>query len=129
MAGMQLLAQTARVSRLDAAMSAALAPWRKARAVHDPGKIIVDVAMALAAGGDCPADVAVVRAGSALFGPVASDPTISRLVDLLAADGDAALAAIRGRMPGPAPGCVSWHRFASTTPARLWWSSTWTRRC
>jgi hypothetical protein len=97
MAGVQLLAQTARVSGLDAAMSVALAPWRKPRAVHDPGKtIVVDVAMALAAGGDCPADVAVVRAGSALLGPVASDPTISRLVDLLAADSDAALAAIRG---------------------------------
>ena len=96
MAGVQLLAQTARVSGLDAAMSAALVPWRKPRAVHDPGKIVVDVAMALAAGGDCPADVAVVRAGSALFGPVASDPTISRLVDVLATDLDAALAAIRG---------------------------------
>jgi hypothetical protein len=69
--GMQLLAQTARVSGLDAAMSAALTPWRKARAVHD-----LAVALALAADGDCPADVAVVRTGAALFGPVASDPEV-----------------------------------------------------
>lgn len=96
MAGAQLLAQTARVSGLDEAMSVALAPWRKPRAVHDPGKALIDVAIALAAGGDCPADVAVLRAGSQLFGPVASDPTISRLVDTLAADLGAAVAAIRG---------------------------------
>lgn len=96
MAGAQLLAQTARVSGLDEAMSVALAPWCKPRAVHDPGKVLVDVAIALAAGGDCPADVAVLRAGSQLFGPVASDPTISRLVDTLAADLGAAVAAIRG---------------------------------
>lgn len=93
---MQLLAQTARVSGLDEAMSAALEPWRKPRAVHDPGKIVIDLAVALAVGGDCPADLAVVRAGSALFGPVASDPTVSLLVDVLAADLDVSLTAIRG---------------------------------
>jgi hypothetical protein len=37
------------------------------------------------AGGDCLADVGVVRAQSKLFGPVASDPTVSRLVARLAA--------------------------------------------
>ena len=95
MSGVQLLAETARVSGVDAALSSALAPWRRPRAVHDPGKIVVDLAMALAAGGDCPADVALVRAGSALFGPVASDPTICRLVDDLAADLDTALDGIR----------------------------------
>jgi hypothetical protein len=101
LAGAQLLVETARVSGLEAGMSAALAPWRKSRAVHDPGKIVVDLAVALAAGGDCPADVAVLRAGADLFGPVASDPTISRLVDDLTAEAAetgavAALAAIRG---------------------------------
>ena len=95
MSGVQLLAETARVSGVDAALSSALAPWRRPRAVHDPGKIVVDLAMSLAAGGDCPADVALVRAGSALFGPVASDPTICRLVDDLAGDLGTALDAIR----------------------------------
>ena len=46
-------------------------------------------------GGDCLADLAVVRAQPAVFGPVASDPTVSRLVAALAADIDGALPAIR----------------------------------
>jgi len=74
-----------RRSGLDTAMSAALAPWRKPRAVHDPGKVLLDVALAVAVGGDCLADVALARAEPAVFGPVASDPTVSRLVDTLAA--------------------------------------------
>ena len=77
------------------AISAALAPWRKPRAVHDPGKILLDVALAVALGGDCLADVGVLRAEPAVFGPVASDPTVSRLVDTLAASGPRALTAIR----------------------------------
>ncbi|MFJ7244328.1 IS1380 family transposase [Kitasatospora sp. NPDC098652] len=93
--GAVLLVETARKTGLDAAISTALAPWRKARAVHDPGKILLDVALAVALGGDCLADVAVLRAEPAVFGPVASDPTISRLIDTLAAAGPRALAAIR----------------------------------
>jgi hypothetical protein len=91
-----LLVETVRKSGLDTAISAALAPWRKPRAVHDPGKILLDVALAVALGGDCLADVGMLRAEPAVFGPVASDPTISRLVDALAASGPKALAAIRG---------------------------------
>jgi len=45
-------------------------------------------------GRDCLADVAVLRAEPGLFGLVASDPTISRTIDALAADAPAALAAI-----------------------------------
>ncbi|MEU4302163.1 IS1380 family transposase [Kitasatospora aureofaciens] len=50
--GAVLLVETARKSGLDAAISTALAPWRKARAVHDPGKILLDVALAVALGGE-----------------------------------------------------------------------------
>jgi len=42
--------------------------------VHDPGKIITDLAVALALGGDGLADGAVRRAEPELSGPVASDP-------------------------------------------------------
>jgi Transposase DDE domain group 1 len=94
-AGGVLLTEAVRAVGVDRALSAALAPWRKARAVHDPGKTVLDLALALALGGDCLADVAVLRAEPALFGPVASDPTVSRLVDTLAAAGPKALAAIR----------------------------------
>jgi hypothetical protein len=94
-AGGLLIGQTLRVSRLRRQLSAALAPWRSARAVHDPAKVLLDVATAVALGGDCLADVAVVRAQPCLFGQVASDATVSRLIMALAADVEAATAAIR----------------------------------
>ncbi|GED90798.1 hypothetical protein TNCT6_78830 [Streptomyces sp. 6-11-2] len=94
-AGSVLLVETVRKVGLDRAISAALAPWRKPRAVHDPGKVLLDVALAVAMGGDCLADVGMLRAEPAMFGPVASDPTVSRLVDTLAASGEKALRAIR----------------------------------
>ncbi|GAA3486539.1 IS1380 family transposase [Streptomyces cremeus] len=95
-AGGVLLVETVRKSGLDTAISAALAPWRKSRAVHDPGKVLLDVALAVAHGGDCLADVGMLRAEPAVFGPVASDPTVSRLADTPAAGGPKALEAICG---------------------------------
>jgi len=94
-AGGMLLVETVRKTGLDTAISGALTPWRKPRAVHDPGKVLLDLALAVALGGDCLSDVAVLRAEPALFGPVASDPTVSRLVDTLAGAGPRALTAIR----------------------------------
>jgi hypothetical protein len=94
-AGAVLLVETVRKAGLDGAISAALTPWRKVRAVHDPGKILLDVALAVALGGDCLADVGMLRAEPAVFGPVASDPTVSRLIDTLATAGPKALCAIR----------------------------------
>ncbi|WP_250293962.1 IS1380 family transposase [Streptomyces atroolivaceus] len=94
-AGAVLLVETVRKAGLDTAISAALAPWRKPRAVHDPGKVLLDVALGVALGGDCLADVAVLRAEPDVFGPVASDPTVSRLIDALAATGPKSLTAIR----------------------------------
>jgi hypothetical protein len=84
-----------RVSRLERELSSALAPWRSGRATHDPAKVLVDLATAVALGGDCLADIGVVRAQPQLFGQVASDPTVSRLIATLAADVDAAMTAIR----------------------------------
>ncbi len=94
-AGGVLLVETVRKTGLDQAISAALGPWRKPRAVHDPGKILLDVALAVALGGDYLADVAMLRAEPGVFGPVASDPTVSRLIDPLAGAGPRALKAIR----------------------------------
>src|SRR5262249_40323668 len=76
-------------------LSEGLERWRAARAIHDPGKIIADLAVALALGGDWLADVAVLREQPALVGPVASDPGVSRLVSQLAPGAPRALAAIR----------------------------------
>ena len=94
-AGALLLTETARVTGLGAGLSAGLTRWRPSRAVHDPGKTVLDLAVAVALGGDCLADAGVLRAEPALFGPVASDPVISRLISRLAADAPAALKAIR----------------------------------
>lgn len=94
-AGGVLLVETVRKAGLDTAISAALMPWRKPRAVHDPGKVLLDVAMAVALGGDCLANAGMLRAEPAVFGPVASDPTISRLIDTLAASDEKALEAVR----------------------------------
>jgi hypothetical protein len=94
-AGGVLLVETVRRIGLDSALSAALAPWRKPRAVHDPGKVLLDLALSVAHGGDCLSDIGVLRAEPAVFGPVASDPTVSRLVDALVAAGPRVLEAIR----------------------------------
>jgi hypothetical protein len=93
-AGAVLLLRTAEAVGLDVALSAALAPWRRPLARHDPGKVLLDLAVSLAIGGDCLADIAQLRSAPQVFGPVASDPTVSRLIDTLAADAPAALAAI-----------------------------------
>jgi hypothetical protein len=93
-AGAVLLVATAGKVGLDRELSAALVPWRKQWAVLDPGKILLDLAIGVAIGGDCLADIGLLRAEPAVFGRVASDPTVSRLIDALAATPEAALAAI-----------------------------------
>ena len=110
-AGSALLLRTAQAVGLPGALREALAPWRRPLAVHDPGKILLDLAVSLAIGGDCLADVAQLRATPEVFGAVASDPTVSRCIDALAADVPAALAAINepsnwGRLPLPVTGWV-----------------------
>jgi len=93
-AGGVLLTRTVTATGLDRHLSAALARWRKPLAVHDPGKIITDLALSLALGGDCLADLAVLRAEPGVYGRVASDPTVSRAITALAADAPAVLKAI-----------------------------------
>lgn len=93
-AGTLLLVRTAEKIGLVKGLSQALAPWRKPLATHNPGKIVLDLAIAVAAGADCAADVSVLRTQPGMFGSVASDPTVSRLVSTLAADAPKALSAI-----------------------------------
>jgi hypothetical protein len=93
--GAALLLKTAQISGLTGELVRALRPWRPARSMHDPGKTVLDLAVTIALGSECLADAAVLRAQPELFGAVASDPTISRLVDVLGGDSAAAVAAIR----------------------------------
>jgi hypothetical protein len=93
-AGAALLLQTVDKTGLARVLSGALRGWRKPGASHDPGKVVIDLAVALALGGDCLADIALLREQPGVFGLVASDPTVSRCIATLAADAPAALAAI-----------------------------------
>ena len=93
-AGGVLLTRTVTATGLDRHLSAVLARWRKPLAVHDPGKIITDLALSLALGGDCLADLALLRAEPGVYGRVASDPTVSRAIATLAAEAPAVLKAI-----------------------------------
>lgn len=93
-AGGLLLVETLRATGLDRVLSARLARWRKPLAVHHPGKIICDLAIGLALGGACLADIAALRDEPGIYGRVASDATVSRLIKLLGSDPDRAIAAI-----------------------------------
>ena len=57
-------------------------------------RVITDLAVTLALGGDCLADIALLRSEPGVYGLVASDATVSRTVDALAKDAPAALTAI-----------------------------------
>ena len=94
-AGALLLVETVRKVGLDTSISAALAPWRKPRTVHDPGRVLVHLAVAVADGAECISDIAVLADQLALFGPVASDSTVWRLLDQLDTPQLAAVAAAR----------------------------------
>ena len=50
----------------------------------DTFKVMADLAVCVALGGRCLSDVALLRCQGEVFGPVASDPTVSRLVGTLA---------------------------------------------
>jgi hypothetical protein len=106
-AGGLLLTETVRAVGLDQELASALGRWRLTNAVHDPAKIVLDLAVTLAIGGDCLADIAVLRAEPGVYGPVASDPTVSRTIDRLAENAPQALAAI--------------HTARAAARATAWW--------
>lgn len=93
-AGGVLLTETIAATGLDRELSAALAGWRKPLAIHDPGKVVLDLALALALGGQTLSDIGLLRAEEQVYGRVASDPTVSRLIDALSQDAPSALRAI-----------------------------------
>jgi hypothetical protein len=116
--GALLIGQAIRLAGLDRGLSQALSAWRRGRMVHDPGKVLLDVATAVALGGDCLADVAAVRAQPALFGQIASDPTVSRLFAALASDVEVAVAAVRGARAAARAALWQRRRPLSGTPGR-----------
>ena len=85
-AGAVLLAEAADRLGLTRELSRALRTMRRRQGRHDPGRVVRDLAVMLADGGDCLADLRAVRDQQPLFGPVASDATAFRVLDAIAAD-------------------------------------------
>ena len=85
-AGSALLAQVADKAGLTRALSRQLAGLQLRAGSHDRGRVVRDLAVMLADGGDCLADLGAVRDQAALFGAVASGSTAFRVIDQIASD-------------------------------------------
>jgi hypothetical protein len=81
-----LLAQVADSLGLTRALSRQLAAVKQRRRGHDPGRVIRDLAVMLADGGECVSDLGAIRDQQALFGAVASDSTAFRVIDRIASE-------------------------------------------
>ena len=79
-AGVALLVELADRVGLTAAMSEAMAETRERRSAHDPGRVLRDVAVMLADGGDCVTDLDAYRGQERLFGERASETTTHRVL-------------------------------------------------
>ena len=84
-AGTALLTELADRTGLTDGMSEAMAECGISWHTHDPGVVLTHLAVAIADGADCLADIAGMREQSELFGPVASIATAWRAVEATAA--------------------------------------------
>jgi Transposase DDE domain group 1 len=112
--GARLLADLADRTTLTGELSAVFAARTAPQTAHDPGRVLVDVAVMLADGGECISDIATLADQGEVFGAVASDSTCWRVLDA-ASDADldgvaAARAAARE---------VAWAQRAEVTGAAL----------
>jgi hypothetical protein len=82
--GSALLARVADKTGLTRALSRELADLKQRRSGHDQGRVIRDLAVMLADGGDCLTDLGALGDQQALFGDVASTSTAVRLIDRIA---------------------------------------------
>ena len=110
--GAALLRMLADRAGLTTALSAGLAR-RGWWPVHDRGRVLVDLAVLIADGGEAICDIDVLRHQSAVFGPVASDTTVWRCLDEIGVAQlrriAAARATVRARM---------WQLLGGPPPAR-----------
>ena len=83
-AGSALLAQVADKAGLTRALGAAVGEPGLRAGSHDRGRVIRDLAVMLADGGDCLADLRAVSDQAALFGSTASPSTAFRVIDRIA---------------------------------------------
>ncbi len=85
-----------------------MAPTRSRRSVHDPGRVIRDLATSIADGGDCVSDLGVLAGQRDLFGEVASNSTAHRVIGSV---GEVELEALR--VARAAARANAWHAGAS----------------
>jgi hypothetical protein len=112
--GARLLADLADRTTLTARLSEVFAARTAPQTAHDPGRVLVDVAVMLADGGECISDIATLADQGEVFGPVASDSTCWRVLDAVGEDDLAAIATARA-----AAREVAWAQRAETTGAAL----------
>jgi hypothetical protein len=96
-AGTALLAGLAERLGLSASLARAMAPIRERRSAHDPGRVLRDLAVMLADGGDCLHDLGALRDQVDLFGRVASGATAWRVIDAVDQERLEAIRAARAR--------------------------------
>jgi len=82
-AGSVVLTELADRLGLTDGLSAAMAPTRERLSAHDPGRVLRDLAVMLADGGDCLADLGALRDQVDLHGAIASDSTAWRVIDAI----------------------------------------------
>src|SRR5215210_3065534 len=86
--------------------------------VHDRGRVLADVAVMLADGGEAIADIEVLRHQAGVLGPVASPPTVWRALDEVTPAGlkriQTARARVRRHVWAHLPGGVPASKVAGT---------------
>lgn len=82
-AGARLLCDLAEELGLIEGLSTAMAPTKRRRRGHDRGRVLCDLAVMLADGGETFSDLAVLRDQPTLFGDVASVPTAWRTLEVI----------------------------------------------
>ncbi|MCA1700514.1 MAG: IS1380 family transposase [Actinobacteria bacterium] len=87
-AGSALLSQVADKTGLTRALSRALGAMRDRRSGHDPGRVVRDLAVMLADGGEALSDLGAIREQAPLFGELGSDATAYRVIERIASDPD-----------------------------------------
>ena len=80
-AGSRLLADLADRTTLTAQLSTVFAARTAPQTTHDPGRVLTDLAVMIADGGECISDIATLADQPGVFGPVASDTTCWRVLD------------------------------------------------
>jgi hypothetical protein len=128
-AGIGLLAELADRLGLTRALEQFAGPSGGRARRHQPAKVLRDLVVMLADGGDCLSDLRLLGGHQALLGPVASIPTAWRVVERLARageDGLAGLRAARAAAPGRGRGRPAPRRPAgwSWTLTPRWWTPT-----